>query len=636
MMYDILFLLLFPLIVAAILLVFRNEKIRSIIVKVSAAIIAIASIYVAIEYIDGGTVLFDFENEIVDYLMLITEVCLGIVIFYLGIKHKKYLVSILALIQTPLMTWFELTKGHDISISNYLYIDGLSSIMVLIIGIIGSLITVYAVGYMKDFQHHHEGEPDRRYWFFFLMFVFLSAMFGIVTSNSLVWMFFFWEITTLCSFFLIGYTKTDEAVRNSFLQLVLNLIGGLAFVFAIVIIGSEHDILEFNKLLELGTESITVLLSIALLSLAGIVKAAQMPFHSWLLGAMVAPTPTSALLHSSTMVKAGVFLILKLSPVLHDNIAGEMVMIVGGVTFLLASMAAISQSNAKRVLAYSTIANLGLIVACGGVGVEAAVWAGIMLMIFHAITKSLLFLCVGTAEHHIGSRNIEDMDGLFCEMPKLAMLMIIGIAGMFLAPFGMLVSKWQAMTAFVDSQSIILIICICFGSAVTAFYWTKWLGKLVAIVSNKDNVEKTVHREEWVVLGALAALVIVTCLTFPLISEYMVMPYLGTVFTAGGSVIAALGSGNMYILLAMLALVLLLPIPFLGKTNKKIVPTYMCGVNTGNNLSFTGAMNCETQVSLRNWYMEGWFGEDRINKFGLVITIITILAAIILILGGVA
>lgn len=636
MMYDILFLLLFPFIIAAILLVFRNEKIRSIIVKISAAVIAIASVYVAIKYIDGGTVLFDFENVIVDYLMLITEVCLGIIIFYLGIKYKKYLVSILALIQTPLMAWFELTKGHDISISNYLYIDGLSSIMVLIIGIIGSLIIVYAVGYMKDFQKHHEGEPDRRYWFFFLMFVFLSAMFGIVTSNSLVWMFFFWEITTLCSFFLIGYTKTDDAVKNSFLQLVLNLIGGLAFVFAIVIIGSEHDILEFNKLLALGTESITVLLPIALLSLAGIVKAAQMPFHSWLLGAMVAPTPTSALLHSSTMVKAGVFLILKLSPSLQDNVAGEMVMIVGGVTFLLASMAAISQSNAKRVLAYSTIANLGLIIACGGVGVEAAVWAGIMLMIFHAITKSLLFLCVGTAEHHIGSRNIEDMDGLFSEMPKLAMFMIIGIAGMFLAPFGMLVSKWQALTAFVDSQSLILIICVCFGSAVTAFYWTKWLGKLVAIVAGKENVEKTVHKEEWFVLGTLTALVIVTCLTFPLISEYMVSPYLGSVFISGGSTIAALGSGNMYILLAMLALVLLLPIPFLGKTKKKIVPNYMCGVNTGNNLSFTGAMNCETQISLRNWYMESWFSEERMNKFGLVITIITILAAIILILGGVA
>lgn len=584
-MYDILFLISFPLIIAAILLVFKNERVRGFIVKISAAIIAIASIFVAANYIDSGTVLFDFESVIIDYLMLITEVCLGIVIFYLGIKYKKYLVSILALIQTPLMVWFELTKAHDIHVSNYLYIDGLSSIMVLIIGIIGSLITVYAIGYMQDFQKHHENEPDRRPWFFFLMFVFLSAMFGIVTSNSLVWMFFFWEITTLCSFFLIGYTKTDEAIKNSFLQLVLNLVGGLAFVLAIISVAFDHNILEFNSLLALGTAGVNVLLPVALLALAGIVKAAQMPFHSWLLGAMVAPTPTSALLHSSTMVKAGVFVILKLSPVLHGNIAGEMVMIVGGVTFLLASMAAISQSNAKRVLAYSTIANLGLIVACGGIGTDAAVWAGIMLLIFHAITKSLLFLCVGTAEHHIGSRDIEDMDGLFSKMPKLAMLMIIGVAGMFLAPFGMLVSKWEAMTAFVDSGSIILIICICFGSAVTAFYWTKWLGKLVAIVAGNENIEKSVHKEEWFVLGLLAALVIVTCLTFPLISDYAVIPYLEGAFgSVSGSIVVALQSGNIYILLAMLALILLLPLPFFGKTKRKIVPTYMCGVNSGDDL----------------------------------------------------
>ena len=140
------------------------------------------------------------------------------------------------------------------------------------------------------------------------------------------------------------------------------------------------------------------------------------------------------LLHSSTMVKAGVFLILKLAPCLGwgnaeygmVNYAGIMVMAVGGITFLLASFAAISQSNAKRVLAYSTIANLGLIVVCGGIGTAAAVWAGIMLIIFHAVTKSLLFLCVGTAEHNIGSRNIEDMDGLFDRMPRLAACMMIG------------------------------------------------------------------------------------------------------------------------------------------------------------------------------------------------------------------
>ena len=116
--------------------------------------------------------------------------------------------------------------------------------------------------------------------------------------------------------------------------------------------------------------------------------------------------------------------------IIHVSVAA--LTTVGGVTFLLASFAAISQSNAKKVLAYSTIANLGLIVTCGGIGTAAAVWAGVMLIIFHAVTKSLLFLCVGTAEHNIGSRDIEDMDGLFVRMPKLAGFMLIGIAGMFI------------------------------------------------------------------------------------------------------------------------------------------------------------------------------------------------------------
>ncbi len=279
-------------------------------------------------------------------------------------------------------------------------------------------------------------------------------MFGLVTSNNLIWMYFFWEITSLCSFFLIGFTKTKEAIRNSFRALIMNLLGGLGFCLAIIILGYGWDesirTLQLSDVILYGESGYGVIpalmIPVGLLAFAGITKAAQMPFNSWLLGAMVAPTPTSALLHSSTMVKAGVFLILKLAPCLGwgnaeygmVNSAGIMVMAVGGITFLLASFAAISQSNAKRVLAYSTIANLGLIVVCGGIGTTAAVWAGIMLIIFHAVTKSLLFLCVGTAEHNMDSRNIEDMDGLFDRMPRLAACMMIGISAMFLAPLGML------------------------------------------------------------------------------------------------------------------------------------------------------------------------------------------------------
>ena len=462
-MNDILFMMVVPFIAACLLLVTKSDKARTVIAEVAAAVIILSSIWVAYSYL-GEPQTFGFHNETIDLLMFVVEVILGLVIIYLGIKHKKYAASVLGLVQLCMSLYFEFALKEGIEVENALYIDDLSIVMVLIIGIIGSLICVYAVGYMRDFQEHHRDEKDRRPWFFFLLYTFLSAMYGIVLSNDLVWMFFFWEITTLCSFALIGYTKTTEAVNNSFRQLILNLIGGIAFLTANMVLAHQYGFLDLQSLLASDSEAQWILVAVMLLCLAGIVKSAQMPFHTWLLGAMVAPTPTSALLHSSTMVKAGVFMVLKLSPLLTGNLAGYMTMTVGGLTFLLASMAAISQSNAKRVLAYSTIANLGLIVACAGVGEPEAVWAGIMLMIFHAVTKSMMFLSVGTAEHHIGSRDIEDMDGLFTRMPKLAIIMMIGIAGMFLAPFGMLISKWAALTSFVDSEYIVLIACIVFAS----------------------------------------------------------------------------------------------------------------------------------------------------------------------------
>ncbi len=632
-MSTILFLILFPFVIALALLVLKADAARNIIVKISAIVIAAASIYLAVQYFGSGGEYFEFENESINYLMMGIEICLSIMIFVLGIKYKKYLASVLVVIQSPIMVWFELSIGHEIHVANNLYVDRLSLVMVLIIGIIGTLITWYSIGYMKDFQHHHEDQPDRRPYFFFLMFLFLAAMFGIVVSNNLTWLYFFWEITTLCSFFLIGYTKTQEAINNSFRALIMNLLGGIGFALAIVVLGKFYGTLELNQMLAMGMMGVSVVLPAALLSFAGITKAAQMPFNSWLLGAMVAPTPTSALLHSSTMVKAGVFLIVKLAPVLGWNLAGIMTMMVGGITFLMASFAAISQSNAKRVLAYSTVANLGLIVACGGIGSYAAVWAAIMLIIFHAVTKSLLFLCVGTAEHNIGSRNIEDMDGLFGRMPKLATFMIVGISGMFLAPLGMLISKWAAMKAFIDSGNILLVMIIVFGSAATLFYWTKWLGKMVAIMAKRENIQENVHKEEWLVLSTLTVLTVVICLIFPLMSSYLIVPYLQTVYPAVATL--ALSSGNMYIMSAMLALVVLLPLLFYGKSNKKIVPIYMAGTNLGDDLTYRGSMEKDVAVSLKNWYMEDYFGEKKMNIIGVIATVVVLVATFSILLGGV-
>lgn len=632
-MGTIFFLILFPLVVAFVLLVIKADAARDIIVKIAALVVAVGAIYLVVQNFGSGGQFFDFENENVNTVMMIIEACLAIYIIITGIRHKKYLASLFALIQTPLLIWFELTKGHHIEVAHNLYVDRLSMIMALIIGIVGSLITVYALGYMKDFQHHHSEEKDRRPWFFFVMYLFLAAMFGLVMSNNLIWMYFFWEITSLCSFFLIGFTKTEEATNNAFRALIMNLLGGLGFAIGIMILGFVFDTIEMSKMIEYGTMySGIVAIPAAFLAFAGITKAAQMPFNSWLLGAMVAPTPTSALLHSSTMVKAGVFMIIKLAPCLGmGNFAGLMVMAVGGITFLLASFAAISQSNAKKVLAYSTIANLGLIVTCGGVGTAEAVWAGIMLIVFHAITKSLLFLCVGTAEHNIGSRDIEDMDGLFGRMPRLAAFMMIGIAGMYLAPFGMLISKWASMTAFVDSGNILLVGVICFGSAATAFYWTKWLGKLSAIVANRENIQQNVHKEEWFVLGLLVVLTIVVLLAFPIMSSAMIVPYLEGVF--GGIASMALSSNVMIFLCILVVVIMLLFALFFGKTKKKIVPIYMAGANEGDDLNFHGSLDNQVPVSLRNWHMEKYFGEKKMNLIGCIVCAAVIVAGLGLMIG---
>ncbi len=632
-MSTLFFLILFPLVIAFALLVLKADSARGLVVKAAAAVTAAGSIYLAWQYFGTNGDFFEFESEAVTYGIFAIEVGLAIFIFALGVKYKKYLVSVLVAIQAPIMVWFEFRVGHHIEVQNDLFVDQFSIIMALIIGIIGSLICVYALGYMKDFQHHHHEQPDRRPLFFFLLFLFLSAMFGIVFSNNLIWLYFFWEITTLCSFLLIGFTRTKEATDNAFRALWMNLLGGVGFALAIVFLGVYYQTVELNQMLAIGVMGYSVVIPVTLLAFAGLTKAAQMPFSSWLLGAMVAPTPVSALLHSSTMVKAGVYLIVKLSPVLGLNPAGIMVMMVGGITFMLASFIAINQSNAKRVLAYSTVANLGLIVACAGIGSVAAVWAAIMLIIFHAVAKSLLFLCVGTAEHNIGSRDIEDMDGLFSRMPKIASFMIVGICGMFLAPFGMLISKWAAMKAFVDSGNIFLVMFIVFGSAATLFFWTKWLGKIMAIMARQENVESKVHKEELTVLSTLSILTVLLCLVFPVVSAFMVVPYLQMIYASVSAL--AISSGNLYIMAAMLALVILLVVVGYGKTSKKIVPIYMAGVNAGDDLTFNGSIGRTLNVGLRNWYMESYFGEKRMNVIGVTSTAAIIIAVLSILLGGV-
>ena len=611
-------LILFPLVIAAILLFIKSDKVRKPIVIGAAAILAIGSIVTAVRYLGKGSVMFTFNSEIVSLVLLGIDVLIGVYIFHRGIKGKNPLAVVLALIQTFIVIFMELGPLFGKNATHSLYMDTLSIIMILVIGIIGSAICVYALGYMSDFAKHHEHEADRRPMFFALMFAFLGAMFGIVTTNNMTWMLCAWEITTVCSFILIGYTQTEEAERNAFRQINMNLLGGIAFSIAILCAYYMCGSIDFDVLIQNATGHgfAAIAIPITLLAFAGCTKAAQMPFQSWLLGAMVAPTPVSALLHSSTMVKAGVFLVIKLAVCLGPkSVAGLMVMFVGGITFAFCAILAITQSNAKRVLAYSTISNLGLIIACAGIGSAEAIWAAIFLLIFHAAAKSLLFMAVGATEHRIGSRDIEDMDYLFARLPRMAKLMAIGIACMFIAPFGMLIAKWAALASFVDSGNLLLMLAIAFGSAATFFFWVKWLGKLIAVAQHPvKSVEAGVHKTEWVAIYLMAILSIGLVILIPLVSDTLVMPYLTSVF---GSVSAALSQGNLIVMALMALFILIIFAAFPRKKNRKMQPVYMSGINRGG-VMFENSLSGETEATQRNWYLEDYIDELRIGRAGEV------------------
>ncbi len=631
-----LFLILFPALMGFVFLVFPNTKARDVMVALAALVIIAATVIFFLQNYGAGTVIYEIEPGAVSTAMMAIEVVLALGVLYLAAKYRQWIVGALVVVGTGVALYAETLFTGPEHLNN-LFVDEFTLIMAMIIGVIGSLICIFATGYMRDYHGHHKEIADKRKGFFFLLFVFLSAMFGVVFSNNMFWLFFFWEITTLCSFLLIGYAWDEEAQKNAFWALLLNLLGGLGFGATFLYLAftdPSGDLVMLDSLIAAGPA--IAMIPAALIGFAGLAKAAQMPFSSWLLGAMIAPTPVSALLHSSTMVKAGVYVIVRFAPIYDASFVGFLIALVGGFTFLLASSIAISQSNAKRVLAWSTIANLGLIVTCAGIGNAAAVWAAILLIVFHAIAKSLLFLCTGTVEHRIGSRDIEDMGGLISILPKVTIMMIIGIAGMFLAPFGMLISKWAALRAFLDTPyGIVAVILIAFGSAVTLFFWTKWMGKLLQVAWKPEpKREGEVSAPELYSLAALSGGVVAICLGFPLLSSIVVEPFLEGIYGIG----ASLGDQNIAIMLMMMVVVFILPISLLFfRRNPKMIPHYVGGRAETGDMHFAGSMGMQRKVLLGNYYFEGIFGEAKLGKAGNILcTLFIVVIGIVLATGVIA
>ena len=624
-------LILLPVVAALVCYFVRSSAVRNLTVVATGAILTAASLGLLGQGTFEPLAVGSFLGISSDFLVTVLDFALLGVIFFYGIKHKNLLIQGFTLAQVALLAWFEVVMVEHAAVPA-LSGDQLSLIMVLIVSIIGSLIAIFAIPYMKEHEEHLKLKKSRQPQFFFFLLLFLGAMNGLVLANNILWLYFFFEVTTLCSFMLIGHDATEIATRNSVRALWMNSLGGVAFVIGMMLVYMKTSTLDVSTILAGGPQGALMVTGVGFLCLAGFTKAAQIPFQSWLLGAMVAPTPVSALLHSSTMVKAGVYVILRFAPAFAGTLLSDGVAICGAFTFVACAALAIGQSNGKKILAYSTVSNLGLIICCAGINTPLAITAAVLLIIFHAVSKSLLFLCVGTIEQAIGSRDIEDMRGLYAKYPRTALITIIGILTMLLPPFGVLMAKWMAMEA--AASNIYVIIMLAMGSALTVVYWARWGGSLMASRDAGAAPEKQAVLTR-LPLVTLCLGAVVLALGAPVIYNSMLAPmFKAAPFTVTfGCLDKATGSFAVVPLFIVLGLGMLFAAKAASGFRKaKIMPPYAAGANVvgDNDGAYVGPMNGTVEFSAGNMYLGELFAEGKLTPIFNALAI----ALIVLMLGG--
>ena len=358
-----------------------------------------------------------------------------------------------------------LTLG-DFTLQIGLYVDGLTVVMLMVVTIVASLVHIYSIGYMQ-------GDPRTSRYFSFLS-LFSFSMLGLVVANNFFMIFCFWELVGVSSYFLIGFwyeKKTAaDAGKKAF---ITNRIGDFGFIIGLLLLFFTFGSLSYSEVFEMVHHDPThfsagILAAIGIFLFCGAVgKSAQYPLHVWLPDAMEGPTPVSALIHAATMVAAGVYMIARSLSIYHaSETASLVVALVGGITSLMAATIGLVQNDIKRILAYSTVSQLGYMVMALGLGSFAA---GTFHLMTHAFFKACLFLGAGSVIHAVHTQNIHHMGGLSRKMKVTSITFVIAslsIAGIF--PLSGFWSK-DEIIASAEGHPFFLVLAIAVAF-MTAFY----------------------------------------------------------------------------------------------------------------------------------------------------------------------
>ncbi|MBI1297575.1 putative monovalent cation/H+ antiporter subunit A [bacterium] len=373
------------------------------------------------------------------------------------------------------VTWsFDWVPSLGVPIS--FYIDGLALVMALLVAGIGTCVYLYAGRYLAG---------DKGLLRFYVwVTLFMLSMLGLVTSGNVLTLFVFWELTSISSYLLIGYKHKEEYARDAALQaLLITGGGGLALLAGLLLMGGVAGSYDLVTLLASGdvlTSHPLYAAMLVLILVGAFTKSAQFPFHFWLPGAMAAPTPVSAYLHSATMVKAGVFLLARINPALGGTALWTTLLVsFGATTMVLGAFLAWQQRDLKRILAYSTVSALGTLVLLIGIGTPVALKAAIVFLVVHSLYKGALFLVAGAVDHATGSRDVTLLSGLARAMPWTAgagALAALSMAG--LPPFFGFVGKELIYEATLYAPTWVVILTV---AAVVANVFNVVVAGLVAL-----------------------------------------------------------------------------------------------------------------------------------------------------------
>ncbi|NCA84896.1 MAG: DUF4040 domain-containing protein [Clostridia bacterium] len=459
----------------------------------------------------------------------------------------------------------------SLGISMSFYLDGLSLLFLLMITAIGALVLIYSGYYMQ-----HYSLKGR---FYFYLMLFMGAMMGLVLSGNLISIFVFWELTSISSYLLIGFFHEKTKSRAAALQaLLVTALGGLALMAGMVLINlstGTYEIIELLNEREILQNSPYYLAILILVGLGAMTKSAQFPFHFWLPSAMAGPSPVSAFLHSATMVKAGIYILLRLAPVLGGTLEWRAgLSVVGLVTMLVGAYFSLTQKDLKAILAYSTIMALGTLMLLVGIDTYQSIKAAIIFLVVHSLYKGALFMVAGSIDKQTGTRDIYQLGGLFRTMPYttvVALLALFSMAG--LPPFIGFVGKemiYEAKSIIPETGNLPLIASIianAFMVAISAIIaWHVFFAK----AGNLPKQPKETPFRLWVGPAVLSALSLLLALFPGFFDRNIAEPAIGAVWDASVSLQIKLWHGFNLVLLYSVITIAVGALIFAFR--KKIIP----------------------------------------------------------------